>query len=98
MPNIVLKRTLAAVAGLAILIWPAAIVHGQTGLERKVLLQQDLNIPGYETLLVEVTLAPGGREGRHTHPGTLVIYIVEGSSRSNRKDCRRGRTKPASRG
>jgi quercetin dioxygenase-like cupin family protein len=78
MPNIVLTRTLAAVVGAALLVSPASIVHGQTGLERKVLLQQDLDIPGYETLLVEVALAPGGREGRHRHPGTLVAYIAEG--------------------
>ena len=78
MPNIFLKRTLAAIAGLAVLVSPGSIVHGQTGLERKVLLQEDLNIPGYETLLVAVTIAVGGREGRHTHAATLVGQVLEG--------------------
>jgi quercetin dioxygenase-like cupin family protein len=56
----------------------AASSHAQTGLERKILLQQDLPIPGYEVLLAEVTLAVGAREGRHRHAGTLVGHIIEG--------------------
>ncbi len=50
----------------------------QIGLERKLLLQQDLAIPGYEVVLVEVTIAVGGREGKHLHSGTLVGHILEG--------------------
>jgi quercetin dioxygenase-like cupin family protein len=52
--------------------------EAQVGLERKMLLQQDLPIPGYEILLAEVTLAVGAREGRHRHAGTLVGHIIEG--------------------
>jgi quercetin dioxygenase-like cupin family protein len=78
MSRIASKPTLAFVVAGIVLMSPAPFVHGQTGLERKILLQQDLDIPGYETLLVEVTLAPGGREGRHRHPGTLVAYIAAG--------------------
>jgi quercetin dioxygenase-like cupin family protein len=63
-----------ATAGLA-MAHPAA---AQVGLERKILLRQDLAIPGYEALLVEVTLAVGGREGRHWHSGTLVGRVLEG--------------------
>jgi quercetin dioxygenase-like cupin family protein len=25
-----------------------------------------------------VTIPAGGREGRHTHPGTLLVHVVEG--------------------
>ena len=50
----------------------------QVGLERKIVLQQDAAIPGYETVLAEVSIAVGGREGRHWHSGTLVGYILEG--------------------
>jgi len=46
--------------------------------QRKVLLQQDLSIPNYSTALVEVTIPAGGREGRHTHPGSAVVYVQEG--------------------
>jgi quercetin dioxygenase-like cupin family protein len=50
----------------------------QIGLEREILLQKDLAIPGDEVVLVAVTIAVGGREGKHWHAGTLVGYVLEG--------------------
>jgi quercetin dioxygenase-like cupin family protein len=50
----------------------------QANVERRVLLQQDLTIPGYQNVLVAVTIPAAGREGRHTHPGTLLVHILEG--------------------
>jgi len=47
--------------------------------QRKVLLQQDLSIPNYSTALVEVMIPVGGREGRHTHPGSAVVHVLEGA-------------------
>ena len=67
---------LTASAVLVIAVMPTA--DAQTGLARKILLQQDLAIPGYETVLAEVTVAVGGREGRHSHSGTLVAHMLEG--------------------
>ena len=50
------------------------------GLERTILQRQDLaGVPGYEVLLVEATIPVGGREGRHTHPGTMVGYLTQGT-------------------
>ena len=46
--------------------------------QRRVLLTQDLQIPNYQTVFVEVTIPPGGREGRHTHPGSAVVHVQEG--------------------
>jgi len=46
---------------------------------RRVLVRTDLPVAGYETVLVEGTLPVGGREGRHTHPGTLVGYVRSGT-------------------
>jgi quercetin dioxygenase-like cupin family protein len=47
---------------------------------RKVLMQQDLPIPGnYSLALVSVEIPVGGREGRHTHPGALAVYVQEGA-------------------
>ena len=46
--------------------------------QRRVLLTQDLQIPNYQTVLVEVTIPSGGREGRHTHPGSVVVFVQEG--------------------
>ncbi len=46
---------------------------------RKVLLQHDLAIPGYEATMIAQEIPVGGREGKHTHPGMLVAYIQEGA-------------------
>jgi quercetin dioxygenase-like cupin family protein len=46
---------------------------------RRVLLTQDLSIPNYQTAFVEVIIPAGGREGRHTHPGSAVVHVIEGS-------------------
>jgi len=42
-------------------------------------MQQDLTIPGYSVALVSVEIPVGGREGRHMHPGTLLVYVQEGA-------------------
>jgi quercetin dioxygenase-like cupin family protein len=46
---------------------------------RKILLKQDSPVPGYEEALVMVEIPSGGREGRHTHPGSVIIYVQEGT-------------------
>jgi quercetin dioxygenase-like cupin family protein len=73
-------RTVAGLAGVAILGF-AQVVEGQAGPERKFLIQEDLAIPGYQIVLAEATLAVGAREGRHSHPGTLVGRMLEGDLR-----------------
>ena len=50
----------------------------QPSVTRKALLQQDLAIPGYVGALVAVDIPAGAREGKHTHPGTLIAYVQEG--------------------
>ena len=57
-------------------ITPAA---QQPTVTRKILLKQDSPVPGYEEDLVMVGIPPGGREGRHTHPGSVIIYVQEGT-------------------
>jgi quercetin dioxygenase-like cupin family protein len=42
------------------------------------LLTQDLPIPGYQAVMAAVEIPAGGREGRQTHPGALVVYVQEG--------------------
>jgi len=58
-----------------LLVTPAA---QQPTVTRKILLKQDSPIPGYEQDLVAVEIPPNGREGRHTHPGSVIIYVQEG--------------------
>ena len=51
----------------------------QSLITRQVLLQRDAAIAGYEGVMIAQEIAPGGREGKHTHPGMLFAYIKEGA-------------------
>jgi quercetin dioxygenase-like cupin family protein len=69
----------AVLIGLAALsVPPSPVSAQQPTIQRKVLLTQDLPIPGYQTVMAAVEIPAGGREGRHTHPGAVVVYIQEG--------------------
>jgi quercetin dioxygenase-like cupin family protein len=48
------------------------------GVTRKILSKTDGPAPGYETIIMEVTLEPGVAIGRHTHPGIESSYVLEG--------------------
>jgi quercetin dioxygenase-like cupin family protein len=61
-----------------ILALTAAAAAQQAQVERKVLLQQDTAAAGYQNVMVAVTIPAGGREGRHTHPGTAIVHVQEG--------------------
>ena len=64
---------------IAILIISALCLSAQQPtVTRKVLIQQDLSIPGYTAAMVAVEIPVGGREGRHTHPGTVMVMVQEG--------------------
>jgi|SRR5262245_34816643 len=59
--------------------WAAPWAHAQQpGIQRKSLLQQD-GPPGYQTIINILEFAPGAREVRHTHPGPLSGYVLEGT-------------------
>jgi 4-carboxymuconolactone decarboxylase len=60
---------------------PAAAVAAAAdpGLMRAVLTQADLSIPGRETVVMRVQLAPGAQVGWHTHPGEEISYLTEGT-------------------
>ena len=69
----------AALVGLAaISVTPTPASAQQPTVQRKVLLTQDLPIAGHQIVMAAVEIPAGGREGRHTHPGVLVVYIQEG--------------------
>ena len=48
------------------------------GVTRKVLAQTDGPMPGYVTILMDVTVAAGVTVPRHTHPGIESSYVMEG--------------------
>ena len=56
-----------------------AYAEQQSAIQRKSLLQQDSPIPGYQVIMNIVEIPAGAREVRHTHPGPLAGYILEGT-------------------
>jgi quercetin dioxygenase-like cupin family protein len=48
------------------------------GATRKVLAQTDGPMPGYTTLLMDVSVGAGVAVGRHTHPGIESSLVLEG--------------------
>jgi quercetin dioxygenase-like cupin family protein len=75
----------SAVLIMFVAISCVAILHAtprppqQPTVTRKILLKQDAPVPGYEQAMVAVEIPVGGREGRHTHPGAIMIYVLEGT-------------------
>lgn len=78
-------RTLTA-ASLAATLALAVSAFAQTGVDRKPLITVDLPIAGFQAVQAQVTIAPGGREGRHVHAGTLVTHVVAGEMTLELKD------------
>jgi quercetin dioxygenase-like cupin family protein len=56
-----------------------ASAEEQSALQRKSLRQEDSPIPGYQMIMNMVEIPAGAREIRHTHPGPLAGYILEGT-------------------
>jgi quercetin dioxygenase-like cupin family protein len=54
---------------------PATTANGIT---RKILSQIDGPVPGYTTIVMDVTIEPGVSVARHTHPGIESSYVMEG--------------------
>jgi quercetin dioxygenase-like cupin family protein len=74
---VVMVFAVAMFSGFALLL--AAPAAQQPTVTRKILLKQDSAVSGYEEDLVAVEIPVGGREGRHTHPGSVMIYVQEGT-------------------
>ena len=79
------NATRVAFFGLAlgsILVAPVQIASAQqqqSAIQRKSLLQQDATISGYQATVNIVEIPAGVSEVRHTHPGPLTVYILEGT-------------------
>jgi len=64
---------------VAVLLMAGADVCAQEpGVQRKTLLTED-GPPGFQTVANTLEFAPGARENKHTHPGPLVGYVLEGT-------------------
>ena len=74
------KIALSAILAIAAssLIGTQPVLSAAAPVVRKVLMQQD--VPnGAQLSVVSVEIPVGGREGRHTHPGPLIVYVQEGA-------------------
>ena len=79
MRPVTIGATLAlGLAALSVSVTPIPVTAQQPTVQRKILLTQDLPIAGYQTVMAAVEIPAGGSEGRHTHPGAVVVYIQEG--------------------
>lgn len=53
-------------------------VASNGGVTRKILSQIDGPVPGYMTVIMDVSIEPGVTVPRHTHPGVESTYVMEG--------------------
>ena len=70
---------IAAAVFVTLSFAPRTFAQATPEVKRTVLLRHDTPAPGFEAVLVRVELPVGGREGRHTHPGLLLIHVEEGT-------------------
>jgi quercetin dioxygenase-like cupin family protein len=78
MRGFAMGAVMIAAASAALWTQPAASADANA-VVRKVLMQQDLPIPNTTEALISVTIPVGGREGKHTHPGALMVYMLSGA-------------------
>jgi quercetin dioxygenase-like cupin family protein len=51
-----------------------------SALKREMVGRADVSVPGREAVIARVEVAPGGKAGRHTHPGDEISYVLEGEA------------------
>jgi quercetin dioxygenase-like cupin family protein len=62
--------------GLA--VTAVALLAQTPAIQRTVVEKADVSVPGREAVITRVEIIPGGRAGRHTHPGDEISYVTEG--------------------
>jgi hypothetical protein len=62
---------------------PASATGGDAGATAKPVAEQDLpNLPGTRLIALAVTYAPGAKSARHHHAGSVWVYVLSGTIRS----------------
>jgi quercetin dioxygenase-like cupin family protein len=76
------SRIVAFTLGAVIVVSIAGQALAQEGVTRTVILKQPLMAdPTKEVTVFVFELKPGGRTGKHYHPGQEFIYVLEGEGR-----------------
>ena len=78
MRKFVMVAVALAAAASAVFVAQPSFSADAPAVTRKVLMQQDAPM-GNTMALIEVTIPVGGREGKHTHPGPLMVYVKSGA-------------------
>jgi len=74
------RRSLTIALMMLVPMAGASAPHAQdAGVTRTVLMRRPTNVTGYEVVMLEAVIPAGAREGRHTHPGTLVARVEQGT-------------------
>jgi quercetin dioxygenase-like cupin family protein len=74
-----IKKTLAYSAlALGLLASVTVLVAQVPALQRTVVGRADVSVPGREAVVARVEVQPGGKAGRHTHPGDEISYVTDG--------------------
>ena len=63
---------------VGVLVFAAGLWAQNSGLTRTIVGRADVSVAGREAVVARVEVAPGGRSGRHTHPGDEISYVLEG--------------------
>ena len=81
MKRINFRVGVALVVGVLLGVSGSRMLNAQDNLKAGTVLQRtDLKgAPGWEAILVERILPPGGESGKHTQGGNEIVYIQEGS-------------------
>jgi quercetin dioxygenase-like cupin family protein len=66
---------------ITLLMAVAALAAPQAAVQRTVLQQNDLSVPGREGVLARAEFPARGTTGRHTHPGDEISYVLQGTLR-----------------
>ena len=76
-------KTILIIAVAVLAIGSALALHvtsaQQAGTKRTELQRHDLSAPGREVVHVRLDFDPGFVTPRHTHPGEVIIYVIEGT-------------------
>lgn len=74
-------KTAALLLSASLMFCSAAFAKDEAGIERKVLLQQDVALPSpnVNAKVIKVVFPKGAKTPRHTHEGPGPRYVVKGT-------------------
>ena len=75
-----MRITQKLLLSLCLLAAAGALMAQASGLTRTLVGRADVSVPGREAVVARVDVAPGGKAGRHTHPGDEISYVLEGEA------------------